>query len=149
MRVCLICEGSYPYVSGGVSNWVQMLCNEEKIKGDLYIIKNGKKELIDNDVYSNIQSNGNKLIYFKNFTVKGKAGTQPLNIGNGECMFLADNMEFTGEYDDINEAIRNCNVTSMGIRIIGNKHYQTGYIRKMLSECKGDTVLDINVLEIV
>lgn len=30
MRVCLICEGSYPYVSGGVSNWVQMLCNEFK-----------------------------------------------------------------------------------------------------------------------
>lgn len=28
MRVCLICEGSYPYVSGGVSSWVQMLCSE-------------------------------------------------------------------------------------------------------------------------
>ena len=26
MRVCLICEGSYPYVAGGVSSWVQMLC---------------------------------------------------------------------------------------------------------------------------
>ena len=49
--------------------------NEEKIKGDLYIIKNGKKELIDNDVYSNIQSNGNKLIYFKNFTVNKSSGT--------------------------------------------------------------------------
>ena len=28
MRVCLICEGSYPYVPGGVSSWVQMLCNQ-------------------------------------------------------------------------------------------------------------------------
>ena len=28
MRVCLICEGSYPYVPGGVSNWVQMLCTQ-------------------------------------------------------------------------------------------------------------------------
>lgn len=28
MRVCLICEGSYPYVPGGVSGWVQMLCNQ-------------------------------------------------------------------------------------------------------------------------
>lgn len=28
MRVCLICEGSYPYVPGGVSNWVQMLCSQ-------------------------------------------------------------------------------------------------------------------------
>lgn len=26
MRICLICEGSYPYVAGGVSGWVQMLC---------------------------------------------------------------------------------------------------------------------------
>ena len=28
MRVCLICEGSYPYVPGGVSSWVQMLCDQ-------------------------------------------------------------------------------------------------------------------------
>lgn len=27
MRVCLICEGSYPYVPGGVSQWVHMLCS--------------------------------------------------------------------------------------------------------------------------
>ena len=27
MRVCLICEGSYPYVAGGVAAWVQMLCS--------------------------------------------------------------------------------------------------------------------------
>jgi glycosyltransferase involved in cell wall biosynthesis len=25
MKVCIICEGSYPYVAGGVSSWVQML----------------------------------------------------------------------------------------------------------------------------
>lgn len=28
MQVCLICEGSYPYVPGGVSSWVQMLCSQ-------------------------------------------------------------------------------------------------------------------------
>lgn len=28
MRVCLICEGCYPYIPGGVSSWVQMLCSE-------------------------------------------------------------------------------------------------------------------------
>lgn len=28
MRVCLICEGSYPYVPGGVSSWVQTLCRQ-------------------------------------------------------------------------------------------------------------------------
>ncbi|MFV0465690.1 MAG: GT4 family glycosyltransferase PelF [Lachnospiraceae bacterium] len=30
MRICLICEGSYPYVQGGVSSWVQMICNQMK-----------------------------------------------------------------------------------------------------------------------
>lgn len=28
MKVCLICEGSYPYVSGGVASWIHMLCSE-------------------------------------------------------------------------------------------------------------------------
>lgn len=28
MRVCLICEGCYPYVPGGVSGWIQMLCSK-------------------------------------------------------------------------------------------------------------------------
>ena len=27
MRVCLICEGCYPYIPGGVSGWIQMLCS--------------------------------------------------------------------------------------------------------------------------
>lgn len=26
MRICLICEGCYPYIPGGVSNWIQTLC---------------------------------------------------------------------------------------------------------------------------
>lgn len=26
MRVCLVCEGGYPYVAGGVSGWIQTLC---------------------------------------------------------------------------------------------------------------------------
>ncbi len=25
MKICLLCEGSYPYVQGGVSSWVQQL----------------------------------------------------------------------------------------------------------------------------
>lgn len=28
MRVCLVCEGSYPYVTCEESDWVQMLCND-------------------------------------------------------------------------------------------------------------------------
>ncbi|NCA98805.1 MAG: DUF3492 domain-containing protein [Clostridia bacterium] len=27
-RICLICEGSYPYVAGGVSTWIQMLIEQ-------------------------------------------------------------------------------------------------------------------------
>jgi len=27
MKVCLICEGSYPFVMGGVSSWIQMILN--------------------------------------------------------------------------------------------------------------------------
>ncbi len=30
MRVCLICEGCYPYVPGGVSSWIQTLCSAYK-----------------------------------------------------------------------------------------------------------------------
>lgn len=28
MKVCIVCEGSYPYVSGGVAGWVHMMCAE-------------------------------------------------------------------------------------------------------------------------
>lgn len=28
MRVCLICEGCYPYIPGGVSSWIQMICTQ-------------------------------------------------------------------------------------------------------------------------
>ena len=27
MRICLLAEGCYPYVAGGVSSWIQMLIN--------------------------------------------------------------------------------------------------------------------------
>lgn len=30
MKICLMCEGSYPYVTGGVSSWVQMLMTQLK-----------------------------------------------------------------------------------------------------------------------
>lgn len=28
MKICMICEGSYPYITGGVSSWVHMLINK-------------------------------------------------------------------------------------------------------------------------
>lgn len=46
MRVCLICEGSYPYVPGGVSSWIQMIVNELKdIEFVVWAIGTSKDEM--------------------------------------------------------------------------------------------------------
>ena len=46
MRVCLICEGSYPYVAGGVSGWVQMLCqNVKDIEFTIFSIATTREEM--------------------------------------------------------------------------------------------------------
>lgn len=46
MRICLICEGSYPYVAGGVSGWVQMLCqNLSDIEFVIWSIATTREEM--------------------------------------------------------------------------------------------------------
>lgn len=46
MRVCLICEGSYPYIPGGVSSWIQMLCTQFKdIEFVIWAIATTKEEM--------------------------------------------------------------------------------------------------------
>ena len=46
MRVCLICEGSYPYVPGGVSSWVQMLCSQfQDIEFTVWAIATTREEM--------------------------------------------------------------------------------------------------------
>lgn len=46
MKVCLICEGSYPYVLGGVSGWVQMICKEFKdIEFEIWSIATTREEM--------------------------------------------------------------------------------------------------------
>lgn len=46
MRVCLICEGCYPYIPGGVSSWVQMLCTHfSNIEFVIWSIATTKKEM--------------------------------------------------------------------------------------------------------
>ncbi len=46
MKVCLICEGSYPYVMGGVSSWVQMLLKEyQDIEFVIWAIATNEKEM--------------------------------------------------------------------------------------------------------
>ena len=46
MRVCLICEGSYPYVAGGVSGWVQMLCSSmQEVEFIIWSIATTREEM--------------------------------------------------------------------------------------------------------
>lgn len=46
MRVCLICEGSYPYVAGGVAGWVQMLCkNFQEVEFVIWSIATTREEM--------------------------------------------------------------------------------------------------------
>lgn len=46
MRVCLICEGCYPYVPGGVSGWIQMLCSEfEDVDFTVWAIATTREEM--------------------------------------------------------------------------------------------------------
>lgn len=46
MRVCLICEGSYPYIAGGVSSWIQMLIEEySDIEFTIWSIATNKEEM--------------------------------------------------------------------------------------------------------
>lgn len=48
MRVCLICEGSYPYVSGGVSSWIQtILENYKDIEFVIWSIATNKEEMFN------------------------------------------------------------------------------------------------------
>jgi len=48
MKVCLICEGSYPFVMGGVSSWIQMLLNAyPDIEFVIWTIATNEKEMKD------------------------------------------------------------------------------------------------------
>lgn len=51
------------------------------------------------------------------------------------------------EYNNINDAIKNMDISSMGLRIIENKKFQTGNIYNNLSQCPKDkNKLDIDRL---
>ncbi len=46
MRVCLICEGGYPYIAGGVASWVQMLCqNFKEVEFIIWSIATTREEM--------------------------------------------------------------------------------------------------------
>ena len=62
---------SPPYNKNGLNGSIKQTKNCKWTKSIDY----GGNSDVDNDVYSYIQSNGNKLIYFKNFTVNKSSGT--------------------------------------------------------------------------
>lgn len=75
MRVCLICEGSYPYVQGGVSSWVQMVCNQMKdVEFVIWALATTKEEM--NQYKYNLPQNVKSVNTFylgeENFKVKKK-----------------------------------------------------------------------------
>jgi hypothetical protein len=48
------------------------------------------------------------------------------------------------EYNTLNEAIKNCNIQSQGIRVINNERFQVGDVVRHFSECdKEKTIMDI------
>ncbi|MEN8908129.1 MAG: GT4 family glycosyltransferase PelF [Clostridiales bacterium] len=56
MKVCLIAEGSYPYVTGGVSSWIQMLINSMP-KNDFIVFAIGAEEKFKGIFKYNLPSN--------------------------------------------------------------------------------------------
>lgn len=54
------------------------------------------------------------------------------------------------EYDNINDAIKSCDISCMGVRIIENKKFQVGNIYKNLSQCPKNTqIFDVENYNII
>lgn len=54
------------------------------------------------------------------------------------------------EYDSLDKAVSECDVTTMGIRVMNNKKFQTGKLYKTISECDNNkSVFDIDRLETI
>ena len=59
--------------------------------------------------------------------------------------FVNGYFEIHNEYNNITEALRNCDINRESIRIINNEKFQTGSTYKTLSECSKDyPIMDVN-----
>lgn len=70
-----------------------------------------------------------------------------INENGGVVDITSGYFEVASDYDNITEALRNFDIADkcFGIRIIDNKSFQLGYVRKLLSECDQEkTIMDIN-----
>lgn len=96
MRVCMVCEGSYPYVAGGVSSWVQMLASEFKdIEFVIWSIATSKEEM--NDFKYPIPDNiiEVKTVYLDDIQFEGKY--KKIRLQEGERTILKSLIEDSGD----------------------------------------------------
>ncbi len=96
LKVCIICEGSYPYVSGGVSSWVQTLIeNYSDIEFVIWSIATTKEEM-SNYKY-NIPANVKSIetFYISDYKMNGTYKTVKLKPNDARILknLLVDDLE--------------------------------------------------------
>lgn len=67
---------------------------------------------------------------------------------NGLFEVTSGYFEEINQFDTLNEAISSCeDISKVGIRILNNDKFVTGYVKQFLSECSQDAkILDIETL---
>lgn len=115
-KICIICEGSYPYVVGGVSSWIQELIksNEEHEFSIACIIPNKEFAKVKYDIPKNVTE-------IKNILLNGNYEASGWNV-------LRNKFIFKKKYrDDIREVLDFTNTNSKrvmeAIERIANKKY--------------------------
>ncbi len=108
MNICLVAEGCYPYVAGGVSSWIQMLVNgmpqhsfsvfaigaEKKMKGQYkYKLSDNVKKVHEHFLDEAFESSGR----FRNVKISRDAEDALLNLfSGGEVRWEAIFDQFSG-----------------------------------------------------
>ena len=132
-RICLICEGSYPYVVGGVSSWIQELVksNEEHEFSIVCIIPNLEFAKIKYETPKNI-------IEIKNVILDKKYEVSPFKVLKNRIVFnkLENEIEKvlnfkTEELKEITEIIKKISNKKYGnpLEIILNKSFWNSLLK--------------------
>lgn len=67
---------------------------------------------------------------------------------NGKpCEVLSGYLEVTDEYNSIDEALAHYNNVEQGVYVVNPEQVLIGVLKPVLSECQGDTIIDIASLE--
>lgn len=85
MKICMICEGSYPYVAGGVASWVQMVCSEYKdMEFGIWSIATSREEMSEYKYVLPENVTEVRTIYLSDMEFKGKNKRHRLLPGEKE-----------------------------------------------------------------